>query len=77
SMAMVTSTVQPETRGSFMSVNTSVQSLSQAAGSLLAGIIVYQSASGRLENFTWAGYFAIAMTLIAIPIGRSLKGTEN
>ena len=77
SMALVTATVRPETRGSFMSVNTAVQSLSQAIASLIAGFIVQLGASGQLLNYNWAGYFAIVMSLLAIPVGRRLMAVEN
>ncbi|WP_165838188.1 MFS transporter [Pontibacter arcticus] len=72
-MSLITSSVTPRLRGSFMSINSSVQQLSAGIGSFAAGLIVTESASGQLQHFNWVGYIACGITLIAIWVVRYLK----
>lgn len=74
--AMITSTVKPEARGSFLSLNSSVQSLAGGAGSFIASLIVVKAADGRLANFEIVGYFSIIIGVLALLIGRGLKPIE-
>jgi len=72
-MALITSSVTPRLRGSFMSINSSVQQLSAGIGSFAAGLIVTESATGQLQHFNWVGYIGCAITLLAIWAVRFLK----
>ena len=72
-MALITSTVEPKLRGSFMSINSSVQQLSAGLASFGAGLIVQESASGRLLHFSWVGLVACAITLAAVWVVPHLK----
>ncbi|HEY4650524.1 MAG TPA: MFS transporter [Pontibacter sp.] len=72
-MALITSSVEPKLRGSFMSINSSVQQLSAGIAAFLAGLIVQESATGELQNYGWDGLLAAAITLIAIWVVRHLK----
>ncbi len=73
SMTIITSAIKPQNRGSFMSINTSVRMLAAGLSSYVAGVIVVQDASGRLLNYEWVGYLAIATTLLSIIIGQKIK----
>lgn len=70
---LVTSVVKPESRGSFMSVRASVNEMALALSSLIAGMIIHKNADGSLIHYNIVGYFAIAMSLIAIWLGKQLK----
>lgn len=72
-MALITSTVEPKLRGSFMSINSSVQQLSAGLGSFAAGFIVKESATGSLLHYSWVGFIACAITLVSVWIVRHLK----
>lgn len=73
--AMVTASVNPAYRGSFMSINSSLQQLMAGLGSLLAGMIVVKDpVNGHLLHYEWVGYFSILMSLAAVVIARKLKG---
>lgn len=72
-MALITSTVEPKLRGSFMSINSSVQQLSAGLGSFAAGFIVKESATGALLHYSWVGFIACAITLVSVWIVRHLK----
>ena len=67
-MALVTGSVAPRLRGSFLSFNGAVQQLGAGAASLAAGLIVGRDASGALTGFGWAGWCAVAATLVAIAL---------
>ncbi len=76
--AMITASVNPKYRGSFMSINSSLQQLMAGLGSLFAGmIIVKDEVSGHLLNYAYVGYFSIFMGLMAIIIARGLRTPEG
>ncbi len=70
---MVTSVVSPESRGGFMSVRSSVNQLALGLASLISGSIVVKNSSGTLDNYEYAGYVAIIMSLVAVGIAWRLK----
>jgi predicted MFS family arabinose efflux permease len=76
-MTMITSTVKPQNRGSFMSINSSVQQLSASLASFIAGAIVMENANGKIDYYNIVGYIAIAAGIIAVYVGRGLKVAEG
>ncbi len=80
SMAMVTGVVEPRHRGSFMSINTSVQQAASGVASLVAGwMIAGAQGGGSVEHYDRVGYLACAFTFTALWLARSLKseGSEK
>lgn len=75
-MTMITSAVEPQHRGSFMSINSAVQQFSSAGASMLGGMIIATDASGKMLNYTYTGYIAIAATLLSIYVSRKLKAIQ-
>jgi len=76
--AMITASVNPKFRGSFMSINSSLQQLMAGLGSLLAGLIVVKDeVSGRLLNYQYVGYVSILMGFLAIYLASQLKNSEG
>lgn len=71
--AIVTSVVQPESRGSFMSIRTAVNQFAIGASSQIAGLIIIENADGTLGNYPYVGFFAIGMSLIALAMVYRLK----
>jgi MFS transporter, DHA1 family, inner membrane transport protein len=65
-MTMITATVTPATRGSFMSLNSSVQQLSTGAASLVGGLIIAKNQAGQLTNYAYVGVIAVCSSLVAI-----------
>lgn len=65
--AMVTEVVGSEQRGSFMSINGSIQQLGSGIAALLAGIIVVTKKSGQIMNYRYVGYLSI-IVLVATMI---------
>ena len=75
-MALITTSVAPHLRGSFMSFNASVQQLSASLASLLAGAIIGVSATGEMINFDRVGMIAAVSTVFCIFLAIRLKSVE-
>ena len=71
--AIITGTARPENRGSFLSFNSAIQQMSAGLASLIAGIIIGETATGQLTNFNLVGYLAIFFSLLCIPLARRVK----
>lgn len=72
-MAMVTSSVDPNRRGAFLSANSSVQHIAAGFGAYLGGAIVTQSADGRIGQFGVVGWIAAASTLLSLWLAGRLR----
>jgi len=65
-LALITSSAPPAYRGSFLSVNASVQQLAMGLAALLAGALVHQAGPGEpLERYPLVGLLACAMALLS------------
>ena len=71
-MALITGTVEPQRRGSFMSIQSSVQQLSAGAASLFAGMIVVKDAQGHLLHYGVIGWIAAITSLLCIAMAPML-----
>jgi predicted MFS family arabinose efflux permease len=70
-MALITASALPRYRGSFMTINSSVQQLAAALAALVGGFLLGKGAGGSLTGFHNVGYLAsVAMVLSAILAGR-------
>ena len=72
-MAMVTSSVTPEKRGSFMSVNSSIQQISSGIAAYGGGLILGKSPTGELTNFGIVGIIAVATSLLCIILSKRMR----
>jgi predicted MFS family arabinose efflux permease len=68
--AMISEVVRPEQRGSFMSVNGSVQQLGSGIAAFAAGAIVVTDKSGKISHYNWVGYLSVVVLLGSLIIGR-------
>jgi predicted MFS family arabinose efflux permease len=66
SSALLTAVPVPQDRGSFMSINSSVQQISGGVATFIAGKIVVEAPGGKLENYDILGYVVIGAMLITI-----------
>lgn len=71
-MALITGSVEPGTRGAFMSVNSAVQQLAAGVAASGAGLLVAADATGALHGFPRLGFVAVAATLVSLPLVRRL-----
>jgi len=65
-MAIITSAAQPKLRGTFMSLNATVQSLAMGLATTLAGFIITQNDAGQIADYGLVGFVAIAGNVLAI-----------
>ena len=74
--AMISEVVPQNQRGSFMSVNGSVQQLGQGLASLVAGIIVYaDKTTHKIYNYDKVGYLSVIVLFAILIIGRTIFKT--
>jgi len=71
-MTIITSAAQPILRGTFMSLNSTTQSLAMGLATTLSGFIVSQDSTGKMLNYGKVGYVAVAATLLAIWFVKSI-----
>jgi predicted MFS family arabinose efflux permease len=72
--AMVSNVIESQYRGSFMSVNSSLQQLFVGSASFMAGLIVTNDAvSKKIFHYNWVGYLSIAVLAFCIYLGYALK----
>lgn len=64
--AMTTQAVTAQTRGSFMSLNSCVQSLGSGIATLLSGWITYSDERYAIHNYNILGYISISLILVCI-----------
>jgi len=73
-MSMITSSVEPRMRGSFMSINSSVQQLASGLAAFLAGLLITNAPGhAELEGFGTVGIIAVVFTLLSVLVARKLK----
>lgn len=65
-MALITGTVDPRHRGSFMGIQSSVQQIAAGLASLIAAQIVFKDAAGHLMHYEIVGYLSVAASLLCI-----------
>lgn len=66
SSALLTAIPDPQDRGAFMGINSSIQQISGGVAAAVAGMIVVQTSSGKLENYDILGYVVVGAMLITI-----------
>ncbi|HQR53783.1 MAG TPA: MFS transporter [Burkholderiales bacterium] len=72
-MALITASVEPRLRGSFMSVHASVQQFASAFATLGAGLVITRGADGALTHYGSVGWAAALATVTAVLIARTLR----
>ena len=65
-LAIITSAAQPKLRGTFMSLNATVQAFAMGLATTLAGYIITQNDAGQIVGYGLVGYVAIAGNVLAI-----------
>lgn len=76
--AMISNVMEPQYRGSFMSLNSSFQQLFVGTASFMAGLIVSNDpVTKKIFHYNWAGFLSIAFLLFCVYLGYVLKRTSN
>ena len=77
SMAIVTSAANPQVRGTFMTLNASVQSGAMGMAALLGGALISRNAEGQLQNYWLNAVVATVATLLAMWLAGRLFLHQN
>ena len=64
--ALISNVVSSERRGSFMSINSSVQQIFVGLASVIAGLVVIKTPNNSIEHYEITGYISIAITLVSV-----------
>jgi predicted MFS family arabinose efflux permease len=77
-MALITGSTQARYRGSFMSINTSVQQLAAGLAPLLSAAILGEAKSGApLQGFNLLGLLAMVAVICSVIVGGYLRPTTG
>ena len=72
-MAMISSAVEPRLRGTFMTLNSSVQSASMGLAALVGGLIIGRDAQGQLSFYWLAGLLGVVASLLSVWLAGRLR----
>ena len=76
-MALITSSVAPRLRGSFMSFNSSIQQLAAGTASFGASLVIGRNAAGELTHYGTVGILAVVATLASIYLARRIRAAPG
>jgi predicted MFS family arabinose efflux permease len=71
--ALITGVVEPRRRGSFMSLNSSIQQGAAGAAAFVAGMLIGGGEGQPLTGYPRVGYVAVAATLVTLLLVRGLR----
>ena len=72
-MAMISSAVEPRLRGTFMTLNSAVQSASMGLAALVAGLIIGRDTQGQLTLYWVAGLLGVVASLLSVWLAGHLR----
>jgi predicted MFS family arabinose efflux permease len=72
-MAMISSAALPRLRGTFMTLNSAVQSASMGLAALVAGLIIGRDAHGQLTLYWVAGLLGVVASLLSVWLAGHLR----
>jgi predicted MFS family arabinose efflux permease len=76
-MALMTSSVEPNQRGGFLTANSSVQHIASGLSAYGSGLIISQSPDGTLEHFGVVGWIAAAATLVSLWLAGRIRAGQT
>ena len=72
-MALLTSAAQPQYRGTFMSLNGAVQSVSMGLASWVGGLLIQRDAQGQVTHYWLCAVVGVAASLLAYYLAKHVK----
>lgn len=76
-MTIITSSIDPKYRGSFMSFNSSIQQMASGSAALVAGVIIGRSETGALTHYNLVGMMSVIATFICIYLVWNIKKVHH
>lgn len=75
--SLITSVVEPAERGSFMSINSAVQSITNGIAPIIAGLVVSEAGAAKvMTGYNYAGYIAAIASIIAVVLAQRIKTVD-
>jgi predicted MFS family arabinose efflux permease len=75
-IAHTTSTAEPQIRGAFLIINSSIQQFAISIASLIGGFIMIQSEDKSLHNYPILGYISIVFSVISLLVFNKVKALK-
>jgi predicted MFS family arabinose efflux permease len=75
--ALVTGSVEPHLRGSFMSFSASIQQLASGAAALVSGLIIGRAADGSLTHYGTVGWLSVGCTVACLWLVRRIRVVDD
>ncbi len=75
-MAMITGSVLPQSRGAFLSANSSIQHIAGGIAAYVGGLIVVQAADESLQNFAIVGLLSAGLAVTSLWLAGRLRLAE-
>lgn len=64
-LAIVGAAVKPQERGTFLSLNATMQSMAMGLASMVGGVFITQSPDGLISGYGWVGLVAASFNVVA------------
>jgi predicted MFS family arabinose efflux permease len=64
-LAIVGAAVKPQERGTFLSLNATVQSMAMGLASMVGGLFITQAPGGMISGYVWVGFVAVSFNVMA------------
>ena len=75
-MSLITASIEPRYRGSFMSLNSSVQHVASGLGAIVGGAIIEGGAGEPLRHFGTVGILAAGVTVASLSLASGIRPAE-
>ena len=75
--ALMTAVPQPQDRGAFMGINSSIQQIAGGVASLCAGLIVSKAPDNSIVHFNWLGVVVIITMLLCLWMMKRVSNMVN
>ena len=75
-MAMINASSVARLRGSFLSVNSSIQAMAMGAATMIGSAFLSQGPSGEVAGYGSVGWFACGLTLVAILLAHRMRAVS-
>jgi predicted MFS family arabinose efflux permease len=72
-MALMTASASPQHRGSFLSVNSSVQQIALGLAAVAAGAMIGEAPDGTLTGYPFVGALGVAATFLSVVLAGRLR----
>ena len=75
-MAMINASSVARLRGSFLSVNSSLQAMAMGVATMIGSAFLSQGPNGEVAGYGSVGWFACGLTLVAILIAHRMRAVS-